>query len=459
LIPGRDSGTSPVAIRIEGRRSEDKMTKPLRLGVAGLGLVGTSLVRLLERQRAGFVARAGREFAVLAYSARRKGDRGVDLGDAVYFASAADLAASAEIDVFVELIGGADGVAFEAAKAALARGIPVVSANKAMLAAHGFELAALAERSGAQLHFEAAVGGGIPVIKTLRESLAGNAIQRVSGILNGTCNYILSRMESENLPFEVCLAEAQRLGYAEADPTFDVGGFDTAHKLAILASIAFGARIDAGAVSVEGIETITLADLSAADELGFRVKLLGVAERTPHGVEQRVHPTMVAKSAPLAQTMGVLNAVSIDGDAIGELTLVGPGAGGDATASAVAADIVDIARGIRVPAFGRPAASLVEADRVPMQRHEGGYYVRLAVIDRPGAMGAIAARMGEQLISLEAIMQKRATREVAAAGVVPVVLMTHGTTESSIRDALKHTVEDGVVREKPQVIRIEREAV
>ena len=435
------------------------MTKPLRLGVAGLGVVGTSLIRLLQRQRAGFVARAGRACAVVAYSARRRDDRGVDLGDAVYFASAADLAASAEIDVFVELIGGADGVAFEAAKAALARGIPVVSANKAMLAAHGFELATLAERSGAQLHFEAAVGGGIPVIKTLRESLAGNAIQRVSGILNGTCNYILSRMETENLPFEVCLREAQRLGYAEADPTFDVGGFDTAHKLAILASLAFGAKIDAGAVSVEGIETITLADLSAADELGFRVKLLGVAERTPHGVEQRVHPTMVAKSAPLAQTMGVLNAVSIDGDAIGELTLVGPGAGGDATASAVAADIVDIARGIRVPAFGRPVASLVEADRVPMQRHEGGYYVRLAVVDRPGAMGAIAARMGERLISLEAIMQKRATREVAAAGVVPVVLMTHGTTESSIREALKHAVEDGVVREKPQVIRIEREAV
>jgi homoserine dehydrogenase len=434
------------------------MTKPLRLGVAGLGVVGTSLIRLLQRQRAGFLARAGRELAVVAYSARRK-NRSIDVGEAVYFASAAELAASADIDIFVELIGGADGVAFEAAKAALARGTPVVSANKAMLAAHGFELATLAERSGAQLYFEAAVGGGIPIIKTLRESLAGNAIQRVSGILNGTCNYILSRMENENLPFEVCLGEAQRLGYAEADPTFDVGGFDTAHKLAILASLAFGAKIDAGAVSVEGIETITLADLSAADELGFRVKLLGVAERTPHGVEQRVHPTMVAKSTPLAQTMGVLNAVSIDGDAVGELTLVGPGAGGDATASAVAADIVDIARGIRVPAFGRPAASLVEADRVPMQRHEGGYYVRLAVVDRPGAMGAIAARMGERRISLEAIMQKRATKEAAAAGVVPVVLMTYGTTESSIRDALKHTVEDGLVREKPQVIRIEREAV
>jgi len=435
------------------------MTKPLRLGVAGLGVVGTSLIRLLHRQRTGFIARAGRECRVVAYSARRKHDRGVDLGEAVYFASATELASSADIDVFVELIGGADGVAFEAVKAALRRGIPVVSANKAMLAAHGFELAALAERSGAQLHFEAAVGGGIPIIKTLRESLAGNAIQRVSGILNGTCNYILSRMETENLPFEVCLGEAQRLGYAEADPTFDIGGFDTAHKLAILASLAFGAKIDAGAVSVEGIETITLADLNAADELGFRVKLLGVAERTPHGVEQRVHPTMVAKSAPLAQTMGVLNAVSIAGDAIGELTLVGPGAGGDTTASAVASDIVDVARGIRVPTFGRPAGELGDADRVPMQRHEGGYYVRLAVVDRPGAMGAIAARMGERLISLEAIMQKRATKEAAAAGVVPVVLMTYGTTESSIRDALKHTVEDGVVREKPQVIRIEREAV
>ncbi len=435
------------------------MTNPLRLGVAGLGVVGSSLIRLLQRQHAGLTMRAGRDFTLAAYSARRKDDRGIDLGGALYFADPADLAASAHIDIFIELIGGADGVAFDAVKAALSRGVSVVTANKAMLAAHGIELAAAAERSGAQLFFEAAVGGGIPVIKTLRESLAGNAIQRISGILNGTCNYILSRMETENLPFEVCLTEAQRLGYAEADPTFDVGGFDTAHKLAILASLAFGAKIDAGAVSVEGIETITLADLSAADELGFRIKLLGVAERTAHGVEQRVHPTMVAKSAPLAQTMGVLNAVSIVGDAIGELTLVGPGAGGDATASAVAADIVDVARGIRVPPFGRPATSLVEADRVPMQRHEGGYYVRLAVVDRPGAMGAIAARMGERLISLEAIMQKRATKEAASAGVAPVVLMTYGTTESSIREALARTVEDGVVRERPQVIRIEREAV
>ncbi len=434
------------------------MEKPLRLGVAGLGVVGTSLVQLLQRRRSEFVARAGRECVLAAYSARRKRDPASGLAKAQFFENAAAMAASADIDVFVELIGGAEGAAFEAAKAALARGLPVITANKAMLAAHGLELANLSEAHKTPLYYEAAVGGGIPVVKTLRESLAGNTIQRVAGILNGTCNYILSRMETEKLPFEVCLAEAQRLGYAESDPTFDVGGFDTAHKLAILASLAFGFKIDAAAVSVEGIESITLADLAAADELGFRIKLLGVAERTAHGVEQRVHPTMVSKSAPLAQTMGVLNAVSIVGDAVGELTLVGPGAGGDATASAVAADIADIARGTRLPAFGRPATTLVDADRVPMQRHEGGYYVRLAVADRPGAMGAIAARFGEAMISLEAIMQKRVPKETAASGVVPVVLMTHGTTEASIRDALAHAVEDGVVREKPQVIRIEREA-
>ena len=435
------------------------MTKALRVGVAGVGVVGSSLINLIRRGRDGLLARSGREIVVSAYSARHKRGAGAGLDGAAFYANAAEMAASAEIDVFVELIGGADGAPFEAVKAALARGLPVVTANKAMLAAHGLRLAALSESHQAPLFYEAAVGGGIPVIKTLRESLAGNTIDRVSGILNGTCNFILSRMETDKMPFGACLAEAQRLGYAEADPTFDIGGFDTAHKLAILASLAFGSKIDADAVSIEGIESVTLADLAAADELGFRIKLLGVAERTPHGVEQRVHPTMVAKSAPLAQTMGVLNAVSVEGDAVGELTLVGPGAGGDATASAVAADILDIARGARLLAFGRPAASLVDADRVPMQRHEGGYYVRLAVVDRPGAMGAIAARMGEKMISLEAIMQKRPTKEAAAAGIAPVVLMTHGTTEALIRDALTRAVADGVVREKPQVIRIEREAV
>jgi homoserine dehydrogenase len=326
-----------------------------------------------------------------------------------------------------------------------------------MIARHGLELAALAEASGVALGFEASSAGGIPVVKTLREALAGNSVRRVYGILNGTCNYILTRMEREQLSFAECLADAQRLGYAEADPTFDVEGFDTAHKLAILASLAFGAKIDAEAIHVEGIETISLTDLAAADELGYRIKLLGVAERTARGVEQRVHPTMVAKSSAIAQVMGVLNAVTIDGDAVGELTLIGPGAGGAATASAVVADIADIARGIVIPAFGRPVALLEEAERIPVQRHEGGYYIRLSVEDRPGAMAAIATRMGEKRISLEAIMQKGRPAKGAASAAVAVVLITHATSETAIREALDLALADGFVTQKPQVIRIERE--
>ena len=337
--------------------------RPLKIGLGGVGTVGAALVRLVADKGDDFAARTGRRPQIVAYSARSPGDRGLPLGSAAYFADTVEMAASADIDVFVELIGGAEGPAYAAVQAALARGVPVVTANKAMMSAHGVALAERAEAQGVALAFEAAVAGGVPVIKTLREALAGNRIERVSGILNGTCNYILSRMETERLPFQVCLKEAQRLGYAEADPTFDIGGFDTAHKLSILAAIAFGARIDAAAVSVEGIETISLADLAAADELGYRIKLLGVAARTDHGVEQRVHPTMVAKSSALAQTMGVLNAVSIDGDAVGSLTLVGPGAGGAATASSVASDLADIARGNVVPAFGRPVAALVEGER------------------------------------------------------------------------------------------------
>jgi homoserine dehydrogenase len=432
------------------------MAKPLRIGVAGLGSVGSALVRLLQRRRADLLARTGRDIVIVGVSARARRERGLDLKGVAFYDDPVALAASGDIDLFVELIGGADGAAYDAARAALSRGAPLVTANKAMLAAHGLELGRLAEAHGAPLAFEAAVAGGIPIIKTLREGLAGNAVRRVSGILNGTCNYILSRMESDGLPFATCLADAQKLGYAEADPTFDVGGFDTAHKLAILASLAFGAKIDVNAISVEGIESITLADLAAADELGYRIKLLGVAERTAKGIEQRVHPTMVAKSEPLAQTMGVLNAVTIDGDAIGALTLVGPGAGGDATASAVAADICDIARGDFAPAFGRPIDALEDAERVPMQRHEGGYYVRLAVVERPGSVATIATRMAEQRISIEAIMQKGKAKGASANEVVPVVLLTHATTETAIHAALALAVSDGAVRETPQVIRIER---
>lgn len=439
-------------------------SQPLRIGLAGLGTVGVSVLKILRRQENALAARCGRSVRVVAVSARnRQRDRGIDLGGLAWFDDPVALAKSDEVDCLVELMGGADGPAKAAVEAALAAGKPVVTANKALLAAHGAELAELAEARGAALAFEASSAGGIPVVKTLREALAGNNVTRISGILNGTCNYILSRMELEGLTFADCLKDAQRLGYAEADPTFDVEGFDTAHKLAILTSLAFGTKIDAEAIHVEGISAITPLDLKMADDLGYRIKLLGVAERTKTGIEQRVHPTMVPKSSPIAQVMGVLNAVSIDADAVREITLVGPGAGGDPTASAVVADIADVARGTAGLPFGLPVARLEEPTRAPMQRHEGGYYIRLAVADRPGAAAAIATRMAEADISLESIVQRRSPEAASrdpggrSGAPVPVVLITYATSETAIRAALEKVSADGHIAEPPQVIRIERE--
>lgn len=438
-------------------REQGNMAEILRIGIAGVGTVGASVVRLLAQQDEALQARTGRKVVVSAISARdRTKDRGFDTSSIQFFDDPVALAASEDIDLFVELIGGDEGPARIAVETALAHGKSVVTANKALLARHGLALAALAEEKRVALAYEASVAGGIPIVKTLREGLAGNSIERVYGILNGTCNYILSKMEMEEMPFEVCLKEAQRLGYAEADPTFDIGGFDTAHKLAILASLAFGTEIDAEAISVEGIEHVTLADLKAADELGYRIKLLGVAQRTPHGVEQRVHPTMVRKTTSIAQVMGVTNAVTIDADAVHELTLVGPGAGGNATASAVVADIADIARGVRSRPLGLPRAALSKVKRVEMQRHEGGYYIRLAVFDKPGAFAGIATRMAERGISLESIVQRGRGGDQAGAP-VPVVLITYATTEKLVREALDAIMADGFVAERPQSIRIERE--
>ncbi len=402
--------------------------------------------------------RTGRRIIVAGVSSRERGKaRDAGLGDAPWTDDALALAGDASIDCFVELMGGEGGVALAATRAAIETGKHVVTANKAMIAVHGLDLARAAEVRGVALRFEAAVAGGVPVVKTLREALAGNAVERVYGILNGTCNYILSRMGAESLSFADCLAEAQRLGYAEADPTFDVGGFDTAHKLAILTSLAFGTRVDAEAVGVEGIETITLADLQAADDLGFRIKLLGVAKATASGIEQRVHPTMVPKASAIARTMGVTNAVVVNADAVREVMLAGPGAGGEATASAIVADIADIARGDRSPAFGRPAASLTPLEKAAIETHEGGYYVRLSLFDRPGAAAAIAMRMAERGISLESIVQRSRPGAGGATGPVPVTLITHATAEKAIREAIAAVVADGHVSERPQVIRIERE--
>ena len=440
------------------------MTAPLRVGILGLGTVGAAVFQALHSHSASIANRSGRPITVTAVSARDKSrDRGLNLSGVEWFDDPVALAASDKVDCVVELIGGADGMAKSAVETALTAGKHVVTANKALLAKHGSALVALAEKHHAALNFEAAVAGGIPIVKTLRESLAGNKISRVSGILNGTCNYILSRMELEGLTFDACLADAQRLGYAESDPTFDVGGFDTAHKLSLLASLAFGAEIDADAVYVEGIASIAPLDLIMADELGYRIKLLGVAERTATGIEQRVHPTMVPKSWAISQVMGVTNAVNVAADIVGELTLVGPGAGGNATASSVLSDLVDIARGIILPPLGVPSSALAVLERAPMQRHEGGYYIRLAARDRPGAAAGIATRMAEQAISLESIVQKRppASRAADPAGKsgapVPVVLITYATSEEAIRKALDAVMADGHIAEPPQLIRIERE--
>jgi homoserine dehydrogenase len=438
------------------------MSKPLRLGLAGLGTVGASVLKIVTANAAMLAQRAGRPIVVTAVSARdRTRDRGVSMDGIAWHDDPVAVATDPNVDVVVELIGGSSGPAEDVVSAALGLGKSVITANKALLARHGVALARLAEETGAALAFEAAVAGGIPVIKTLRESLAANRITRIYGILNGTCNYILTRMEKEQLSFDACLAEAQRLGYAEADPTFDVEGFDTAHKLSILASLAFGTEIDAEAIYVEGISAITLADIDAADELGYRIKLLGVARRTESGVEARVHPTMVPKSSAVARTDGVLNAVALDGDAVGEIVLVGPGAGGMATASSVIADVVDIARGRAVPAFGRPVADLDPYIRAEMQAHKGGYYVRLSVYDRPGALAAIATRMAEHGISLESIVQRRrAPRSEAPSAPLPVdpqplVLITYATRETEIRDALKLIEADGHIAAPPTLIRIE----
>ncbi|MEE7476063.1 homoserine dehydrogenase [Methylobacterium hispanicum] len=444
------------------------MTHSLRLGVAGLGTVGASVVRMIARRADALSAATGREIRVTAVSSRdRNRDRGLDLSGIQWFDDPVALARSGEVDCVVELIGGSEGPAKATVEAALASGKHVVTANKALLAHHGAALAKAAEAAGVALAFEASVAGGIPVVKALREGLPGNAVSRVYGILNGTCNYILSRMEREGLTFEACLKDAQALGYAEADPTFDVEGFDTAHKLAILTSLAFGTVVDAEGVSVEGISRVQPLDLRMADELGYRIKLLGVAQATAAGIEQRVHPTMVPKSSAIAQVMGVTNAVTVDADAVGELTLIGPGAGGEATASAVVADIADVAANMAAgrvrPTFGRPSAALRPAERVEMQRHEGGYYIRLTVHDRPGVAAGVATRMAEREISIESILQRRSENAAVndprgrSGQPVPLVLITYAATEGNIRAALDAIAADGLLAESPQLIRIERE--
>lgn len=440
------------------------MAEPLRLGIAGLGTVGTGVLQLIAEHGENFAPRAGRAVEVTGVSARdRRKNRDVDISQIKWFDDPVALATSGDTDVFVELIGGEDGAARDSVEAALEAGKHVVTANKALLAHHGVALAKRADENGVALNFEAAVAGGIPAIKTIRESLLANDISRVYGILNGTCNYILTRMQIEGRTFDQVLQEAQDAGYAEADPTFDVGGFDTAHKLALLTTLAFGVETSLDSIYIEGIESISLADIEAADDLGYRIKLLGVAMQTDSGIEQRVHPTMVPKHTAIAEVDGVTNCVAFDGDYVGDIMLVGPGAGAGPTASSVVSDILDIAKGVISPPFSWRTHDLKPYQRAAMRAHEGGYYIHLSVFDRPGAFAAIAGRMAEQEISLESIVQRRPrtdlpglAKEREEGAPTPVVMITHKTTEASIRAALKAIEEDGNVDETPQMIRIEK---
>ena len=429
------------------------MKSPLRIGIAGLGTVGAGVVKLLAEHGRLLSLRGGRPLKIVAVSARSKAKkRDIDLSGLRWEKDPMALATAPDIDVVVELIGGSGGVARRLVQKALASGKHVVTANKALLAMHGAELAAAAEKKQSILAFEAAVAGGIPIIKALREGLVGNRVKRLYGILNGTCNYILTTMRETGRDFNVVLAEAQAAGYAEADPTFDVDGIDAAHKLAVLTGAAFGARVDFAGVHVEGIRRVTSMGIQFAEELGYRIKLLGLARETRHGIEQRVHPCMVPLDTPIAHIEGVFNAVVVEGDFVGTTMFQGRGAGQGPTASAVVADLVDVARGRHMPAFVVPADRLATKKASPIDRHVGAYYIRLMVQDRPGVIAAVSGALAKERISLESMLQ----RGRSESGEVPVVLTTHETEEAAMRRALARIAKLGAVAEEPCVIRIEK---
>ncbi len=426
------------------------MTDSLRLGIAGLGTVGVGVVKIVRRQAALLSARTGKRIEISAVSARsRSKDRGVPLTSYDWEDDPVALATRDDVDVFVELMGGEDGPAKAATEAALTAGKHVVTANKAMLAVHGQALAELAETQGRNLRFEAAVAGGIPVIKALTESLAGNEIIRVLGVMNGTCNYILTRMEETGQGYNVLFDECAKLGYLEADPNLDVGGIDAAHKLALLSAIAFGTQPDFGGIEIEGIQRVTLDDIGHAAEMGYRIKLLGVAQKTGRGLEQRMMPCLVPASSPLGVLQGGTNMVVIEGHAAEQIVMRGPGAGEGPTASAVMGDICDIARGLSVPVFGQPASTLENAPAASSVL-PAPYYLRMALSDKPGALAKVAAVLGEAGVSIDRMRQGSHDGDLAT-----VIIVTHTCPRSAINTALGAMDGTGVVDDAPVVLRIE----
>ena len=426
------------------------MTTPLRLGIAGLGTVGVGIVRIVQKHSALLALRAGRPVEIVAVSARSKTkNRDVDLSNYEWEDDPVALAKRSDIDVFIEVMGGHDGPAKDATEAAIATGKDVVSANKALLAIHGQALAEAAEASDRVIRFEAAVAGGIPVVKSLTEGLAGNEITRVMGVMNGSCNYILTRMQDAGLSYEAVFDEANQLGYLEADPELDVGGIDAGHKLALLSSIAFGTQVDFDAVELEGIGSVTIEDINQAADMGYKIKLLGVAQMTGRGLEQRMSPCLVPDTSPLGQLQGGTNMVVLEGDAVSQIVLRGPGAGEGPTASAVMGDVMDIARGMRVSTFGQPAKTLRKA-RAARAAVPAPYYLRLQLIDKPGALAKVAQALGEAGISIDRMRQYDHADTTA-----PVLIVTHKTTRTALEEAMADFKSTGVVTGTPVAIRIE----
>ena len=423
---------------------------PLRLGIAGLGTVGVGVLKMIHKNAKIISLRTGRDIVVTAVSARsRSKDRGVDLSGFAWEDDPVALAKRDDVDIFVELMGGHEGPAKDATEAAIAAGKDVVTANKAMLAVHGQSLALAAEAAGQVIRFEAAVAGGIPVVKALTEGLAGNKINRVLGVMNGSCNYILTRMENAGLSYAEVFAEANALGYLEADPNLDVGGIDAAHKLALLAAIAFGTEVDFDSVVLEGIGAVTIEDIHAVADMGYRVKLLGVAQMTGRGLEQRMTPCLVPASSPLGQLEGGTNMVILEGDDSGQIVLRGAGAGEGPTASAVMSDVLDLARGLRLKTFGQPATTLVKAHPATTAT-PASFYLRLQLLDKPGALAKVAAVMGEAGVSIDRMRQYGHD-----AGKAPVLIVTHKTTRAAIDQVVLDFNQTQVVEAPPVALRIE----
>lgn len=427
------------------------MTTPLRIALAGLGTVGSGVIRLINENGAMIAQRAGRPISIVAVSARdRNRDRGIDLSPYKWVDDMSDLASEPDVDCVVEMIGGSDGPALDLARNSLQRGKSFVTANKAMIAHHGMELAGMAENQNVALKYEAAVAGGIPVIKGLRDGASANRIERVYGILNGTCNYILTTMEKHGSDFDAVLKDAQDLGYAEADPSFDIDGVDAAHKLAILAALSFGTALDFDGVEIAGIRDIMAADIGQAKALGYRIRLLGMARIDDGKLFQRVNPYLVPESHPLAHIDGSTNAVVAEGNFSGRLMFQGAGAGDGPTASAVVADLIDIARGDSGTAFAMPAAEMAASERAESGNRTGKSYIRFVVADKPGVLAEITAAMRDAEVSIESLIQTEKTNE----GSVLISMVTHQSLERDVIQSLEKLSDSSSLQGAPVVMHL-----